>query len=236
MPTIDLKSLLGKAIREKRNAQGISQEELGDRAGLHRTYISDIERGSRNISLGSLDKLARALRIPISTLFSIADSTPSPDDAIAHRTVTTKELVDILLVEDNEQDVTLAIEAFKNVNLSNGIEVVRDGEEALDFIFCRHRYSKRSIGHCPQVILLDLTLPKVSGLEVLRQIKADERTKMIHVIVLTGSQRDHDIAQCRRLGAETCILKPVNLNNLCKVTAKLNLYWALVTGSSSMAA
>jgi len=234
MRKIDLKSLLGTAIRTKRNDLGISQEELADRAGLHRTYISDIERGARNLSLESIDKLAQALHISIASLFKITAEPQTSDDP--EQIVSSGEMADILLVEDNEHDVELTLHAFKTAKLSNCIHVVRDGSEALDFVFCKNRYASRKIENLPHVILLDLNLPKISGIEVLRRIKADERTRNVHVVVLTVSQRDGDIAQCRKLGAETYIVKPVNFNSLSEVTAQLNLYWALLKDPSLKAA
>lgn len=227
MRKIDLKSLLGTAIRNKRNELGISQEELADRAGLHRTYISDIERGARNLSLESINKLAQALEISIGALFLNAGAYNVPAEVLEN-SVTSGDMVDILLVEDSEADIELTLHAFKKAKLSNHVRVVRDGAEALDFLFCRNRYAGRKIEEHPQVLLLDLNLPKVSGIEVLRQIKAEERLKKMHVVVLTASQQDRDIVQCRKLGAETYIVKPVNFNNLGEVTAQLNLYWALL--------
>ena len=235
MRQVDLKSLLGTAIRNKRNELGFSQEELADRAGLHRTYVSDIERGARNLSLESIDKLAQALKISIGSLFMSAGDSPA-GDGMAEAAVKSGDLVDILLVEDTETDIELTMQAFKTAKLSNRVHVVRDGLEALDFLFCRNRHSERKIDDLPQVILLDLNLPKISGIEVLRQIKASDRLKKIHVIVLTASQQDRDIILCRRLGAETYIVKPVNFINLGEVTARLNLYWALLKEHSSMAA
>ena len=226
MRKLDLKSQLGTAIRSKRNDLGISQEELADRAGLHRTYISDIERGARNLSLESIDKLAKALRISIASLFISTSTSAAPEETAPSSS--TGEIVNILLVEDSEADIELTLQAFRTARLTNHIEVARDGAEALDFIFCKNRYAGRKIEDCPQVILLDLNLPVISGIEVLRRIKADDRTKALHVIVLTVSQRDADIAQCKRLGAETYIVKPVDFNNLSEVSAQLNLYWALM--------
>lgn len=214
---------------------GFSQEELADRAGLHRTYISDIERGARNLSLESIDKLAQALKISIGALFLKAGEFAEPD-GILDGTVAPGEMVDILLVEDNESDIELTLQAFKKAKLSNRVQVARDGLEALDFLFGRNRHAGRDASEMPQVVLLDLNLPKISGIEVLRQIKASERLKNIHVVVLTVSQQDQDIALCTRLGAETYIVKPVNFNNLGEVTARLNLYWALLKEHSSLAA
>lgn len=228
MRKLDLKSQLGTAIRTKRNDLGISQEELADRAGLHRTYISDIERGARNLSLESIDKLAGALQISIASLFVTANGNGHDSGSAP----VAKGMVDILLVEDNENDIELTLHAFKQANLSNRVHVARDGAEALDYIFCKNAYADRKPEELPDVVLLDLNLPKVNGIDVLRMIKADPRMKDIHVVVLTVSQSDRDIAQCRKLGAETYIVKPVNFINLGEVTAQLNLYWALLRESS----
>ena len=235
MRKIDLKSLLGTAIRNKRNQLGYSQEELADRAGLHRTYISDIERGARNLSLESIDKLAQALKVSIGSLFISAGDLGTAD-GILDGVVASRDMVDILLVEDNESDIELTLEAFKKAKLSNRVQVARDGLEALDYLFCRNRHIDRDTAHNPQVILLDLNLPKIGGIEVLRQIKSNERLKSIHVVVLTASQQDQDIVVCRKLGAETYIVKPVNFNNLGEVTARLNLYWALLKQHTTLAA
>lgn len=211
---------------------GISQEELADRAGLHRTYISDIERGARNLSLESIDKLASALQITIAALFTNTGAALGIDTTKSEP----RELVDILLVEDNESDIELTVQAFKKARLSNQVHVVRDGGEALDYLFCKNRYADRRIDARAQVILLDLNLPGISGIEVLRRIKADESTKHAHVIVLTVSDSSEDIAECRELGAETYIVKPVNFNRLSEVTAQLDLCWALLKESAAKAA
>ncbi len=235
MRKIDLKSQLGTAIRNKRNQLGFSQEQLADRAGLHRTYISDIERGARNLSLESIDKLAQALKVSIGALFHGAGDFVSPAGLL--RDITPPNgMVDILLIEDNENDIELTLQAFKNAKLSNHVQVARDGLEALDFLFCRDRHAERKASANPQVVLLDLNLPKINGIEVLRQIKASDRLKSIPVIVLTASQQDQDIILCRRLGAETYIVKPVSFNNLGEAAAGLNLHWALLQEHSSMAA
>lgn len=210
-----LKTLLGNVIRRERAALGISQEELAARAGLHRTYVSDVERGARNPSLESVVKLARALELSLPALF---EKTPQG------RT----RAVEILLVEDNPHDVTLTMYAFKKVGLSNPIHVVRDGVEALDFLFATGQHADRKEEPLPEVILLDLNLPQKSGLDVLREIKADPRTENISVVVLTASDRARDIAECRRLGAQNYIVKPVDFQNFSAVTSRLSLGWTLI--------
>jgi two-component system response regulator len=214
-----VKILLGNAIRRKRSLLGLSQEELAGRAGLHRTYVSDVERGARNPSLESVEKLARALELSLPGLLETAGH----DQA----------LVEILLVEDEPSDVELTIRAFEKARLTNPIHVARDGLEALEFLFARGRHADRKDHPVPQVVLLDLNLPKKSGIEVLRQIKADSLTKDIVVIVLTVSTRDRDMAECRRLGAETYIVKPVDFQNFSEVTSQLKLAWTLVKPDSN---
>lgn len=217
---IDLKALLGVTIKSERSARGISQEELAYRAGLHRTYISDLERGARNPSLESIEKLAGALEISVSMLFAQAGSGAEA-----------KQLVEILLVEDNPRDAQLTLREFEKAKITNPVHVVRDGGEALDFIFATGPYARRRSACRPRIILLDLDLPKKSGIEVLKQIKANETTRDIPVIVLTASNRDRDINECRRLGAHRYIVKPVGFQNFSEVTRHFQFDWALLKQS-----
>ena len=136
--------------------------------------------------------------------------------------------VEILLVEDNPNDVELALHALKKNNIANRIEVVRDGAEALEFIFATGAYASRSIEHAPKVILLDLKLPKVDGLEVLRQIKADPRTRAIPVVVLTSSREERDIVESYNLGVNSYIVKPVDFEQFTEAVRTLGLYWLLL--------
>ena len=213
MATINLKTLLGMAIKTQRASLGISQEELAHRAGLHRTYVSDLERGARNPSIESIEKLAGALQVSVSNLFEGAGNGSS-----------SRQMEEILLVQDNPRDVDLTIRAFKKANMTNPLNVARDGEEALDLVFAdANRGSLRRT----LLILLDLNLPKISGLEFLRRIKAAEQTQDIPVIILTLSIRDRDIAECRKLGVENYIVKPVDFQNFSEVTARLGLAWTL---------
>jgi CheY-like chemotaxis protein len=137
-------------------------------------------------------------------------------------------MVDILLIEDNDNDALLAIQALKKAHLTNRIFVVRDGAAALDFLFCTGEFAYRRTNDHPQVILLDLNLPRIDGLEVLRRIKADARTRHIPVVVLTASKFDDSIALCKRLGAETFIAKPVDFQNFSAMTLQLIMQWALL--------
>lgn len=212
----DVKLDFGKAVKKQRFELGISQEELADRAGLHRTYISDVERGSRNVSLESIKKLARALELSIATLF-----------ARAGNGFETEQSVEILLIEDNPRDVELTLRAFRKARITNLVQVARDGAEALEFLFATGAHDFRVDRPLPGVILLDLKLPKIQGLEILRRIKTDHRTQKIPVVVLTSSSRDRDIAECLRLGAASYIVKPVGFQNFSEVTPHLHLEWAL---------
>lgn len=136
--------------------------------------------------------------------------------------------VEILLVEDNPNDVKLALHALKKNNIANRIEVVRDGAEALEFIFATGAYVDRQNAENPRVILLDLKLPKVDGLEVLRQIKADPRTRAIPVVVLTSSREERDIVESYHLGVNSYIVKPVDFEQFTESVRQLGMYWLLL--------
>ena len=138
---------------------------------------------------------------------------------------------EVLMVEDNPNDVELTLRAFKKSNLENNVHVVKDGEEALEFVFGTGRYAGRDINFPPKVILLDLKLPKVTGIEVLRKIKGDERTKTIPVVVVTSSQESQDIDECYRLGVNSYIQKPIEFENFVKAVTDVGLYWLLVNKS-----
>jgi two-component system response regulator len=142
--------------------------------------------------------------------------------------MTDTEAVDILLVEDNPQDAELTTRALKKNNLANRLITVEDGAEALDFIFCRGKYATRNNGQSPKVVLLDLKLPKVSGLEVLRALKQDERTRSIPVVVVTSSREDPDIKTAYSLGANSYVVKPVDFDAFAESVSSLGLYWLLV--------
>ncbi|MEA2646568.1 MAG: hypothetical protein QOE92_1651 [Chloroflexota bacterium] len=136
--------------------------------------------------------------------------------------------VEILLVEDNPNDEELTLHAFKKYNLSNRIFVVRDGEQALDFIFCRGRFSTRQIEDEPKVILLDIKLPKVDGLEVLRQVKEDPRTRNIPIVLLTSSREERDIEVGYDRGANSYIVKPVDFEQFTESVREVGMYWLLL--------
>lgn len=136
--------------------------------------------------------------------------------------------VEILLVEDDPHDVELTIRALRKHNLANKVHVVKDGAEALEFIFGTGAYTERDVNNKPKVILLDLKLPKVDGLEVLRRIKSDERTQVIPVVVLTSSREERDIVESYKLGVNSYITKPVDFDKFVQTVSELGLYWLLV--------
>lgn len=134
--------------------------------------------------------------------------------------------IDVLLVEDNPNDAELAIRGLNKNNLVNNLLHVKDGEEALDFIFATGKFAgKRDVSHFPKVVLLDIQMPKVNGIEVLRKIKSDPSTKSIPVVVLTSSKEDPDIEKCYQLGANSYIVKPVNFEAFAEAIKNLGFYW-----------
>jgi CheY-like chemotaxis protein len=136
--------------------------------------------------------------------------------------------IEILLVEDDPTDVELTLHALRQENLANRIQVVRDGEEALDFVFCRANFNARSFLSPPRVILLDLKLPKVDGMEVLREVKGDPRTKAIPVVILTASREEKDLVNGYQLGVNGYIQKPVDFDKFREIVKRLGLYWLVV--------
>jgi two-component system, response regulator len=146
------------------------------------------------------------------------------------------DIVEILLVEDNPSDAELTLHALKKSKLANQIQLVRDGEEALDFLFCRGSYSDRRFDRAPRVILLDLKLPKVDGLQVLDHVKSDPRTRAIPIIILTSSKEERDLVKGYQLGVNSYIQKPVNFSEFQRVVEQLGMYWLLVNSKPPDAA
>ena len=134
----------------------------------------------------------------------------------------------ILLVEDNPDDIDLTIRAFQKSQIKNELIVTRDGVQALDFLFATGTYAGRSLRVMPEVILLDLKLPKIDGLQVLRRLRADERTRLLPVVVLTTSTEEQDIVQSYRLGANSYVRKPVDFDQFIAAIEQLGLYWLVL--------
>jgi CheY-like chemotaxis protein len=137
-------------------------------------------------------------------------------------------IVEILLVEDSLEDLELTSRALRNANLGNHIHIARDGAEALDFIFCEGPHLERLIEDTPKLILLDLKLPKVDGLEVLQRIKGDARTKHIPIVILTSSKEQGDVVKSYDLGVNSYIVKPVDFESFTKAVQELGMYWLLL--------
>ncbi len=212
-------------MRKWRGISGMSRSELAARCGLRQNEISSFERGTQKIPLEKVIKLSIALEGFIAKP-SLRKPRVTPD--LPRRSCALGELVNILLVEDNSDDVELTMHALQRVLVANRIRTVRDGAEALDFLFCRGRYLHRSAEELPQVVLLDLHLPKVSGMQVLREIKSHPLTCSIPVVILTTSGNSFDVMQSKQLGADAYIVKPVDLTSLGGVTPQLNFQWALL--------
>jgi two-component system response regulator len=138
------------------------------------------------------------------------------------------EELDILLVEDNQDDVDLALHSLRRGKLANRIVVVRDGEEALDFLFCRGTFAGRSFDSPPKLVLLDLKLPKVNGMEVLKQVKSDPRTKAVPVVIMTSSKEERDLVSSYDLGANSYIQKPVDFEQFRETVKTVGLYWLVI--------
>ncbi|MCB9233308.1 MAG: response regulator [Bacteroidia bacterium] len=136
--------------------------------------------------------------------------------------------VEILLVEDNMSDAELTIRALNKKNLANKLVHLENGQQALDFVFARGNYSHRIIADTPKIILLDLKMPKMDGIQVLKEIKSDHRTQKIPVIVLTSSREDPDIQECYRLGANSYVVKPVEFDKFLNAVSELGLFWMLI--------
>ena len=193
---------------------------------MHRTYICDVERGSRNVSLESIDRIARALEIRPGTLF--LNFRMLPTDTQPFRPASANGVSDILLAEHDPEYADMALDVFRQANIANRIQFVRDGAAALDFLFCTGTFSSRPPEALPQMILLDLTLPKVDGLEVLRRIKAHARLRSVPVVALTGSNRHPDVIESQQLGVKAHIVKPLDIQNFSNVVSRLNLRLAVL--------
>jgi two-component system, response regulator len=228
--TAALQATFGIVVRTCRQNLGITQEELAWRADLHRTYVADVERGARNLSLQSIANLAAALQMTVGSLLTYASS----GLGLRNEGSKARKLGEILLVEDDPADAELTLRSLKRAGLTNPVRRLEGGQEALDHFFGTEKRVPRGKRVSPLLVLLDLGLPKVSGLEVLRRMKQEESTRDIPIVVLTGSRLDRNITECARLGAANYIIKPVELRDLSRVSSRLSLRWTLPGGRPSV--
>lgn len=212
---------LGASVRSRRSRLGISQEELAERAGLHRTYIAGIEGGGRNITLKSVEKLARALDTSVGILLTESESSSR------------RWAPSLLLVEDDPKDVESTLQAFRRARLTNEVHVERDGEGALDYLLGRGAFGGRRKPPAPQLVLLDLNLPRISGLDVLRRLRENPQTRSIPVIVFANSRKEDSSHEALRLGAVNSLTKPLTFPEFCRITAQLNFNWTVLQSPSA---
>jgi two-component system response regulator len=139
--------------------------------------------------------------------------------------------LEILYIEDNPSDIELTLRALKKHNVANSVQIIKDGEEALEYIFATGRYANRDKMEKPKVILLDLKLPKVGGLEILKRLKAEEQTKTIPVVVLTSSREEKDMIESYNYGVNSYVVKPINFDSFSEAVSALGLYWLLINES-----
>ena len=203
---------LSEVIRERRLQLGISQSELSNKAGLHRTYISEVERGTQNLTIETLGKLADALET--SVLILVED---------ASRAVRfTENPIQILLAEDSAADIHMVERALKAAKMPTELVVLTDGRETLDYLTQKGNHGASSL---PDLILLDLHLPRKNGYEILKEIKIDNRLKQIPVVVLTNSESSVDVSKSYDLHANTFITKPVSQKKFQEAIHRVLDYW-----------
>jgi len=142
--------------------------------------------------------------------------------------MTEHQEVEVLLVEDNPNDAELTLRALRQHNLANAVHWVKDGAEALDFLFGEGAYAGRNAAHSPKLVLLDVRMPRIDGIEVLRRVRADERTKMLPVVIMTSSNQDRDIIESYHLGVNSYIVKPVRFDAFVETAARVGMYWLLL--------
>jgi len=208
-------------VRARRRRMGLSQDELASLSHLETNYLSEIEQGAREMTLRSLMSLAESLEVTAGTLLARApdpDEAPHPSGpALPHASGCA-----ILMVEDNPTDAALTARVFKREGITNPLSIVPDAEEAMEFLFGKGKYSVFGPAH-PQFILLDLNLPRMSGLEFLRRVKGYPSTRSIPVVVLTATRDPQIVKECGRLGAESYIIKPFSIGSLVRATPNLAL-------------
>jgi len=224
----------GAIVRSQRLSEGLSQEELAHRSGLHRTYVTDVERGARNPSLNSIKKLSDALGIPLGGLFGMveeADRRESASGISSGRDASPQhKLGEILLVEENGGDADSVIRLLQENNVANRVHVVRDGAEALEFIFGTGAYKKRDFLKTPDLILLNLGLSKVDAVTVLEKIRDNPITRSIPVVAL-ASLSDPNLGKAQQQGVSEIITPPFDFPKFAVASAHLGFHFLFANGS-----
>jgi two-component system response regulator len=218
----------GSFVREERKKLGLSQEELADRSGLHRTYITDVERGVRNMTFESALKLTRALDLAIDQMFAEFRRGNNGHTSARLRTDVGSGPADLLLVEDDPRDAELTVAGLQRHALVNRITTAGSGHEALKVLRIDGENSTESSALLPHVVLLDLRLPDLDGIEVLRRIRAHARTTSVPVVILTASRSDVDQRECLRLGVSGYLTKPVDWVEFSLMMPTFGFRWMLL--------
>lgn len=213
---------LGQVVRSRRKLLGLSQEELAERSGLHRTYVTDVERGVRNLTFESALKLASALQLPVQTIVGMVDHGVGPEVGKPNAAA------EILLVEDNPKDLELTIGALQRHSLVNRVATASTGKEALTFLGIEASEHPAAPKRLPSLVLLDLRLPDLDGNEVLRRIRSDERTARVPVVILTASRSDIDYRESVRWGVSGYLTKPVDWLEFSMMMPKFGFRWMLL--------
>ena len=223
----EVRKAFGRAVRAWRNELDLSQEELAGRAELHRTYVADVERGARNLSLVSMTKLARALRVPISELFRMMEERESrPHDTWAGGSW--RHLPRILLIGPDRDEIEQIVIAFSHAQVVNPVDSVYDAAGAANYLFRATRSKHRHPPPVPVLILLDLSVPDPSASHLLRQIGSNARTKSTPTLVVSSSESNPQIAQSCRLGAAGHLVKPIDGHQLRQFARESKLRLALL--------
>jgi two-component system, response regulator len=222
----------GAVVRSQRLSAGLSQEELAHRSGLHRTYVTDVERGARNPSLNSIKKLSDALGMPLGGLFGLveeADRREHQTAASSHQeNASPHKPAAILIAAENSSNADTVIRVLSENNIVNNVHVVHDGAEAMDYVFCTGAYKKRDFLETPGLVLLDLRLGKIDAFTILAKIRDNPLTRPIPVVAL-GAQSDQDLAKARQHGVTEFIVAPFDFPKFALASAQLGFQWTLVS-------
>jgi CheY-like chemotaxis protein/DNA-binding XRE family transcriptional regulator len=222
----------GSVVRSQRLNDGLSQEELAHRSGLHRTYVTDVERGARNPSLNSIKKLSDALGVSLSALFGLVEGVDGkaqlPGGAGGQKRSARNGSVDILVAGDPSSGVESMLRSV-NANLTNSIQFVRDGQETLDYVFGTGTFKKRDILKTPDVLILDLGLTNVGSLEVLSKLRENPITSSIAIIAL-ASQSDQDLGRAKELGITDVITMPIDVSKFVRALTQAGYQLSVVNG------